>query len=140
MSQNCKCCPASYGTCDFMPERRGGMQRIKWSEQPCCEAMRRVESVPGDASTLIGWNCPIHGLVLRRGPLASPPEATALELHQTKVRLLSVTQDRDYCARNLDKISRERDDMKATLEYIRDTSQNAKLIAAAVLEKLARKS
>lgn len=28
---------------------------------PCCEAARRIERIPGDASTLIGGDCPLHG-------------------------------------------------------------------------------
>lgn len=29
---------------------------------PCCEAVRRVESTPGDASTLLGGVCSVHGI------------------------------------------------------------------------------
>lgn len=28
---------------------------------PCCEAVRRVERIPGDASTLLAGECPLHG-------------------------------------------------------------------------------
>ncbi len=31
------------------------------SDQPCCEAASRIEQIPGDASSLIGWACTIHG-------------------------------------------------------------------------------
>jgi thymidylate synthase len=31
------------------------------SNYPCCEGVRRVERVPGDATTLIGGSCPVHG-------------------------------------------------------------------------------
>lgn len=31
------------------------------SEYPCCEGARRVEAVPGDATTLLGGLCPNHG-------------------------------------------------------------------------------
>lgn len=30
-------------------------------QYPCCEAVHRVELVPGDATTLVGGRCPIHG-------------------------------------------------------------------------------
>lgn len=30
-------------------------------EYPCCEGARRIERVPGDASTLVGGWCPVHG-------------------------------------------------------------------------------
>lgn len=30
-------------------------------EYPCCEGVRRVEAVPGDATTLLGGLCPNHG-------------------------------------------------------------------------------
>ncbi len=29
---------------------------------PCCESVRRIEAIPGDASTILGGECPIHGL------------------------------------------------------------------------------
>lgn len=37
--------------------KRGGM--------PCCEGMRRLDAIEGDATTLVGWACPIHGIGLR---------------------------------------------------------------------------
>jgi hypothetical protein len=160
MSAVCKCCPPGYVTCDFLktfdharprqapprfkelpPAVFGKMYDIRWSKRACCEAMRRVDADPGDATTLVGWNCPEHGLILFEKPLQKSdpvPDAVALELHQVKVRLQSVSQDRDYCAKQMDLLGKERDALKATLEYIRDTAQNPKLIAAAMLEKLAR--
>ena len=36
----------------------------KW-EYPCCEGVYRVEAVPGDARTLVGGICPVHGWVNR---------------------------------------------------------------------------
>lgn len=36
-------------------------EECKGKPYPCCEAVRRIESVPGDATTLIGGECPIHG-------------------------------------------------------------------------------
>jgi uncharacterized protein YmfQ (DUF2313 family) len=39
-------------------------------EYPCCEAVRRVEAVPGDATTLLGGWCRVHGLSRHTGPLA----------------------------------------------------------------------
>jgi hypothetical protein len=35
--------------------------KIGTSSYPCCEAVQRVERVPGDATTLIGGKCTIHG-------------------------------------------------------------------------------
>lgn len=39
-----------------------------YAHSPCCEAMRRLESTPGDATTLRGWWCPIHGTRLTVAP------------------------------------------------------------------------
>ena len=41
------------------PTKKGGSPKV--AHEPCCEAMCRVERVPGDATTLTGWDCPIHG-------------------------------------------------------------------------------
>lgn len=35
-------------------------------EYPCCEGARRIERVPGDATTLLGGSCPVHGLSVNR--------------------------------------------------------------------------
>lgn len=48
----------------------GGMR-----EYPCCEGVRRVERIPGDASTLLGGVCFIHGFTVHRSALASQPAA-----------------------------------------------------------------
>lgn len=31
----------------------------------CCEAAHRIERIPGDAPTLVGYNCPIHGISMK---------------------------------------------------------------------------
>ncbi len=35
---------------------------VRAPADPCCEGARRVEVVPGDATTLAGWSCPDHGV------------------------------------------------------------------------------
>jgi hypothetical protein len=35
--------------------------RMAGWDYPCCEAVQRVEEIPGEASTLVGGECPIHG-------------------------------------------------------------------------------
>jgi len=50
-----------------------GSTSYRVAASPCCEAMKRVETSPGDATTLVGWLCPVHGLTVR----ADPASATA---------------------------------------------------------------
>jgi thymidylate synthase len=40
----------------------------KSGNYPCCEGVVRVETVPGDATTLTGGQCPIHGATWFAGP------------------------------------------------------------------------
>lgn len=49
------------------------MKPFELADGPCCEAMQRMESVPGHAATLVGWVCPEHGVTIRRRP-ALPAE------------------------------------------------------------------
>jgi len=52
------------------PARPIWFHGCKLATQPCCEAIRRLETTPGDATTLIGWDCPVHGVTL----IGRPPE------------------------------------------------------------------
>lgn len=49
-----------------------GSRSYRMSTGPCCEAMTRVESSPGDATTLVGWLCQRHGLTVRAEPTGAP--------------------------------------------------------------------
>ena len=40
----------------------------KGGDYPCCERVRRVERAPGDATTLTGGSCPLHGTTTFRSP------------------------------------------------------------------------
>lgn len=37
---------------------------IKRGTSPCCEAMGRLDAIEGDATSLVGWSCPLHGVTL----------------------------------------------------------------------------
>jgi len=45
-----------------------GSTSYRVAASPCCEAMKRVETSPGDATALVGWLCPVHGLTVRAEP------------------------------------------------------------------------
>lgn len=38
---------------------------LRLSSMPCCEGGRRLDRVAGDATTLAGWLCELHGLTVR---------------------------------------------------------------------------
>lgn len=58
------------------PCNGGRLQPTLVKPYPCCERVRRVERVPGDATTLIEGFCPLHGeTVVVREPVTeqAPP-------------------------------------------------------------------